>query len=148
MTLYELAGGKDGLLSITRCFYENALADDLIGSMFSRVDPHHADYLADWMSVVFGGPQTYLEQRGDIRFVIYQHMNLRITDAQRARWERLMMDSAAEQGVPTSFLRPFADFVGRITRSVQENSNTPQETLERTLGLEPGEALLPRSDRQ
>lgn len=143
MTLYDMIGGHKALLSMTRHFYQHAVKDDLLGDMFSRVDPHHADYLADWMSVVFGGPQDYLQTRGDIRFVIYQHMNLKITEAQRARWARLILDAAAAQDAPEAFMPPFSQFVANITRSVSENSNMPPGMLKRSLGLGPDEILEP-----
>ena len=143
MTQYDAVGGHDALLAITRRFYASALEDELLGDMFSRVDPHHADYLADWMSVVFGGPRDYLRTRGDVRFVTYQHMNLKITEAQRARWERLMLDAAAQQDPPDSFMRAFSNFTSIITRSVRENSHLPPDMLRRSLGLQPGEELLP-----
>lgn len=142
-TLYEAAGGHERLLAMTEAFYGKALGDDLIGGMFSRVATKHAQYLAGWLSASFGGPRDYLAERGDLRFVVWKHAGLQITEAQRARWARLMMDAAAEVGMPDAFLRPYGQFVDSITRSVRENSNMPIEIMRAELGLAPDEDLQP-----
>ena len=144
MSLYDHAGGRDRLLAMTTRFYEAARADDLLGAMFAKASPAHAHHLADWLAASFGGPQDYLETRGDVRFVIWKHAGLAITEAQRARWARLMMDAAAETGMPDAFLRPYAGFVDAITRSVRENANMPLNELRSSIGLAPGEDLAPR----
>lgn len=145
MTLYETSGGYGRLLAMTEAFYRKALADDLLGEMFSKAADEHARYLAGWLSASFGGPRDYLRERGDLRFVVWQHAGLRITEAQRARWARLMMDAAAEADMPEAFLRSYARFVDAITRSVRENSNAEIDTLRAELGLAPGESMAPGS---
>ena len=144
MTLYDAAGGHERLLAMTTRFYRKALADDLIGPMFSRASSEHARRLAGWFAASFGGPADYLHERGDVRFVIWKHAGLAITEAQRARWARLMMEAGAEAGMPEAFLRPYAGFVDAITRSVRENSNVPLDALRESIGLAPGEDLAPR----
>ena len=144
MTLYELAGGRERLLAMTTRFYEAALADDLIGEMFGRAADEHATYLAGWLSASFGGPTDYLRERGDLRFVVWKHAGLAITEAQRARWARLMMEAAAEVGMPEAFLVPYGRFVDAITRSVTENSNEDLKDMRARLGLAPGEGVEPR----
>ena len=144
MNLYDLSGGSARLLAMTTAFYERAVKDDVLGHMFSRAAADHAAHLASWLTVSFGGPPNYLEDRGDLRFVIYKHLGLEITDAERARWASLMLDSAAEVGMPDAFMRPYAGFVATITRSVQENSNTDPDILRAELGLAPGEVMHPR----
>ncbi|MEM7489004.1 MAG: globin [Pseudomonadota bacterium] len=144
MTLYEAAGGYGRLLAMTEAFYGKALADDLIGEMFSEAATDHARHLAGWLSASFGGPPGYLEERGDLRFVVWKHAGLRITEPQRARWADLMMDAAAEVGMPPAFLGPYGRFVETVTRSVRVNSNTEVEIMRAELGLAPGEDLAPR----
>lgn len=147
MTLYELAGGRDRLHAMTSAFYAKALEDDLIGDMFSRAATDHAHHLAGWLSASFGGPRDYLDERGDLRFVVWKHAGLKITEAQRARWARLMMEAAAEAEMPEAFLASYGGFVDSITRSVRENSNVDVEVMRAELGLAPGEDLPPRSAR-
>lgn len=143
MTLYDLAGGRARLLAMTTAFYEKAVDDDVIGDMFSRAASDHAAHLASWLSASFGGPRDYMRDRGDLRFVVWKHAGLRITEAQRARWARLMLDSAAEVGMPEAFMRPYERFVDAITRSVRENSNEDMAIMRAQLGLRPGEDMAP-----
>ena len=145
MTLFETAGGHDRLLAMTETFYAKAVRDEVIGDMFSRAATDHARHLAGWLSASFGGPEDYLAERGDLRFVIWKHAGLRITEAERARWAELMMRSAEEVGMPKAFLEPYGRFVDAITRSVLENSHVPLERMRARLGLGPDESLAPRS---
>ena len=143
MTLYDAAGGRDRLLAMTAAFYGKATADDLIGPMFGRAAADHANYLAGWMSASFGGPRDYLAERGDLAFVIWKHAGLRITDAQRARWARLMMEAAAEVDMPRTFTVPFRRYVDAITRATQDHSNADPAWLKARLGLE-GTDVVPQ----
>lgn len=143
MTLYELAGGHERLLVMTTAFYESAVADDLLGPMFDRAASEHAAYLASWLSASFGGPTDYLAERGDLRFVIWKHAGLRITEAQRARWAQLMMDAAAEVEMPEAFLFSYGRFVDQITRATRGHSNTDPAILKAELGPGPHERTVP-----
>ena len=146
MTLYDVAGGRERLLAMTRAFYAKALKDDLLGSMFSKAAGEHAEYLAGWLSASFGGPKDYLDDRGDLRFVVWKHAGLTITEVQRARWADLMMASADEAGMPEAFTTPYRRFVEQITRSVTQNSRVDLEVMRAELGIPPGGDLQPRSE--
>ena len=143
MMLYDEAGGHERLLAMTTAFYGKALADDVIGPMFSRAATDHAPHLASWLSASFGGPTDYLRERGDLRFVIWKHAGLAITEAQRARWASLMMDAAAEAGMSERFLRSYQRFVDGISRSVREHANEDMDILRAQIGLNPGETMEP-----
>lgn len=133
-SLFDVAGGQDKILSLTNAFYDKALHDPLLRALFTSGDAEHAKYLAGWFSVVFGGPQDYLHDRGDLGFVIWKHVAMKITDAQRARWVTLMRDAAAEVELPPRFMIPFDRFIDHISRSVQENSHIPKDELAVMLG--------------
>ena len=135
-TLFDVAGGKDKILAMTTAFYGKALADPLLEPLFTKGDDDHAAYLAGWFSVVFGGPQDYLGERGDLAFVIWKHVEMKITDAQRARWVTLMRQAAAETDIDPRFMGPFDRFIDQISRSVQENSHMPRDALAEMLGRE------------
>lgn len=64
--------------------------------MLSKAATDYATHLASWLSVVFGGPRDHRPGRGDLGFVMYTHMGRSITEAQRARWARLMIEAAAD----------------------------------------------------
>ncbi|WP_308915624.1 hypothetical protein [Jannaschia sp. LMIT008] len=145
-TLYDVAGGREGLLAMTRLFYDRAVRDDLIGAMFSAAAAEHAEYLAGWLSASFGGPRDYLATRGDLSFVIWKHAGLDITEAQRRRWADLMMQAARDTGKPDAFLAPYGRFVEAITGSVRQHSRMPLPEMRAMLGLPPGGAIRPLRD--
>ncbi|MEM7507466.1 MAG: globin [Pseudomonadota bacterium] len=132
---------------MTTRFYAAALGDDLIGAMFSKAATDHAAHLASWLSIAFGGSRNYLLERGDLSFIMYKHMELKITEAQRARWARLMMDAAADTFADETFLRLYARFVHSITHGVREVSNLESDEVRRMIGLAPGENMRPLSEQ-
>ncbi|UWR24533.1 hypothetical protein [Sulfitobacter sp. S190] len=132
-TLFDVAGGQDRIRAMTEAFYDKALRDPLLEPLFTAGDDKHAKYLAGWFSVVFGGPQDYLSERGDLAFVIWKHVSMKITDAQRARWVTLMRDAAAEVDIDARFMGPFDRFIDQISRSVQEHSHMPPDELAQML---------------
>ncbi len=145
MTLYDVAGGADRITAMTTAFYEKAVVDPLLSPLFTNGDADHANYLAGWFSVIFGGPQDYLTERGDLRFVIWKHVSMHITDAQRARWVNLMRDVAARVQIDERFLGPFDRFIDRVSRDVQANSHVPKVELRARLGIkDPGSGARSR----
>ena len=148
MTLYDLAGGRERLLAMTTAFYERAVADDFLGTMLDEAASEHAGRLAAWLSASFGGSTDDLRDRGDLRFVIWKHAGLRITEAQRARWARLMMDAAAGAHMPKAFVRPYGVFVDRITRATRAHSNADPAAVKADLGPGPHEATVPLGVRR
>ncbi|MFY0310474.1 hypothetical protein ACFMBG_11350 [Leisingera sp. D0M16] len=130
---------------MTTAFYETAVSDDLIGEMFSKAASDHAEHLASWLSVIFCGTQDYLQERGDLSFVMYKHMGLKISEAQRARWARLMMEAAGEVFSDEAFLRKYSRFVHSVTHSVQEVSSLEPDELRRIIGLSAGQEMNPRA---
>jgi hemoglobin len=49
---------------------------------------------------VFGGPTRYTDELGGYEHMLAQHRGLAITEAQRARWARLIAEAADEAGLP------------------------------------------------
>ncbi len=134
-TLFDAAGGVARITEMTTAFYKKALVDPLLSPLFAKGDANHAKYLASWFSVIFGGPQDYLSERGDIGFVIWKHVAMHITDHQRARWVNLMREAAAEVEIDERFLVPFDRFIDTVSRDVQANSHIPKEELRERLGI-------------
>lgn len=134
-TLYEEASGEK-LLAMARVFFSKAQSDELLAPLFGPASPDHAEHLTGWFSALFGGPQNYLTERGDLRWVIWSHRNMKISDAQRARWVRLMMDAAAEVEMREAFMRSFDRFADSISRNVQANSHLEEDVLRRTIGYD------------
>jgi hemoglobin len=98
-TLYEHAGGDDGLHRLEDLFYDKVLADPVLRSLFTERVPTHVDHLTWFTAESFGGPDRFTRQIG-FRYLIDVHRQLRITDEQRDRFVALYLDSLGESGLP------------------------------------------------
>ena len=73
-TVYEAAGGSDGLRRLAEAWHARVLADDVVSHPFSHgVRPDHTDRLAAYWSEALGGPSTYSGQYGDETAVVRRH---------------------------------------------------------------------------
>ena len=54
-SLYDDAGGLDGLRRLSNAFYERVLADELLAPVFAHFTPAHVEHVAVWLAEVFGG---------------------------------------------------------------------------------------------
>jgi hemoglobin len=73
-TLYEAAGGADGLRRLAHAWHARVLADDVISHAFShgfRAD--HSERLAAYWGEALGGPSTYTATYGDETSVVRLH---------------------------------------------------------------------------
>jgi hemoglobin len=133
MNLYDLAGGSEALHTMAKTFLAKAQADPLLGEMFAGKDDH-AEHIAAFFIMTFGGPDDYLRERGDLRHLLRQHVGIRITEAQRARWLQLMTESARETGMPEAFVTVFANFLQGTSRNTARVSNLSPAEAEAMLG--------------
>jgi len=100
-TLFEWAGGFPALLRMTRIFYSKYVPQDpLVGPLFANMSPDHPERVAAWLSEVFGGPKFYSERYGGYSRMISQHVGKCITEEQRARWVKMICQSADEAMLP------------------------------------------------
>lgn len=73
-TVYEAAGGQDGLLSLAQAWHARVLADDVVSHAFSHgVHPDHTERLAAYWAEALGGPTTYTDEYGDETSVVRTH---------------------------------------------------------------------------
>ncbi len=73
-TLYEAAGGRDGLLKLAGAWHARVLADEVVGHAFSHgYHPQHTERLAAYWAEALGGPASYSEQYGDETSVVRIH---------------------------------------------------------------------------
>ena len=83
-------------------FYRRVRVDDLIGPMYPPDDWEGSEKrLADFIVYRFGGPQTYIEERGHPR-LRGRHMPSPIDLAARDRWLDLMGYSMREVEIPAA----------------------------------------------
>src|SRR5262245_25322882 len=73
-TVYEAAGGTEGLLRLAGAWHERVLADDVVSHAFSHgYHPQHTERLAAYWAEALGGPTTYSHTLGDETSVVRLH---------------------------------------------------------------------------
>lgn len=106
--------GEAKLRAMVAVFYRRMRTDDLIGPMYPADDWEGAEKrLADFIVYRFGGPQTYIEERGHPR-LRGRHMGFSIGEAARDRWMQLMGESMAEVEIPAAEAEVIAPFFAGI----------------------------------
>jgi hemoglobin len=73
-TVYEAAGGRDGLLKLAGAWHARVLADEVVSHAFSHgYHPEHTERLAAYWMEALGGPPMYSQQYGDETSVVRIH---------------------------------------------------------------------------
>jgi hemoglobin len=102
--LYALLG-KEGLTKLVAAFYRRVPSDDILGPLYPQHDLTGAERrLRDFLIFRFGGPDTYIRERGNPRLRM-RHAPFAVTRAGRDRWVSLM-DSAMEEAHTPEEARP------------------------------------------
>jgi hemoglobin len=104
--------GTEGFTRLVAAFYRQVPQDDLLGPMYPAKDlPGAEQRLRGFLVGRFGGPQTYIEQRGHPRLRA-RHSPFLINQAARDRWMHLMNSALGEAALPEKaeqVLRKFLD---------------------------------------
>jgi hemoglobin len=98
-SLYDNAGGMDGLRRLAHVFYDRVLADELLAPVFADFTPIHTEHVAVWLGEVFGGPADFTAHLGGHQALLRSHLSLGIRDEHRERWLQLMAE-AVEEALP------------------------------------------------
>jgi hemoglobin len=86
-SVYEAAGGHDGLLRLAQAWHARVMADEIVSHAFSHgFHPQHGERLTAYWSEALGGPAAYTENLGDESAVVRMHSG---------NGEHLEMDVAA-----------------------------------------------------
>src|SRR5438874_1388725 len=73
-TVYEAAGGNDGLLRLARAWHVRVMADEVVSHAFSHgFHPEHSERLAAYWGEALGGPKRYSTAYGDETSVVRMH---------------------------------------------------------------------------
>ena len=73
-SVYEAAGGDDGLVRLAEAWHARVMADDVVSHAFSHgFHPQHSERLAAYWAEALGGPHTYSERYGDETDVVRMH---------------------------------------------------------------------------
>ncbi|MET0695303.1 MAG: group II truncated hemoglobin [Propionibacteriaceae bacterium] len=73
-TVFEAAGGVEGLQRLADAWHHRVLADELVSHAFSHgYHPEHSQRLAAYWVEALGGPTTFSERYGDETSVVRMH---------------------------------------------------------------------------
>jgi hemoglobin len=73
-TIYEAAGGREGLLRLAGAWHRRVLEDEVVSHAFSHgFHPQHTERLAAYWAEALGGPTTYSDLYGDETSVVRIH---------------------------------------------------------------------------
>lgn len=73
-TVYEAAGGSEGLLRLAAAWHARVMADEVVSHAFSSgFHPQHTERLAAYWAEALGGPATFSEAYGDETSVVRIH---------------------------------------------------------------------------
>ena len=73
-SVYEAAGGDEGLLRLAEAWHARVLADEVVGHAFGHgFHPDHVRRLAAYWAEALGGPPTYSDLYGDETSVVRLH---------------------------------------------------------------------------
>jgi hemoglobin len=107
--------GHAGFERLAGAFYRQIPDDDVLGPMYPAHDLEAARHrLRDFLIFRFGGPQTYIEQRGHPRLRI-RHAPFAIGQAARDRWLQLMTRALEEAALPEEPRRILQSFFESTT---------------------------------
>src|SRR3954452_6943227 len=98
-TLYDLAGGWEGLHRLEDTFYASVLRDPFVQPLFGAGQPEHVEHLTAFTAESFGGPDRFSRELG-FRHLIDVHRGLRITEEQRQRFVQLYLQALDTAGMP------------------------------------------------
>jgi hemoglobin len=123
-SLYEHAGGDEGLHRLEELFYAKALADPVLRTLFTHRVATHVDHLTWFTAESFGGPDRFTRRLG-FQYLIDVHRDLKITDEQRDRFVAAYLEALDEAGMPDDapFRQAFREHVEFGAQVAQQNSH-------------------------
>jgi hemoglobin len=127
-TLYEFAGGEEGLHRLEEHFYALVLADDLLHPLFGAGQPEHVDHLTAFTAESFGGPDRFSRELG-FQHLIDVHRGLRITEDQRRRFVERYTRALDDVGITDDpfFRAAVLEHVEFGTQVALQNSNADSD---------------------
>lgn len=121
--VYELIG-DDGFQRLVAAFYRRIPGDDILGPMYPANDMAGAEArLRNFLIFRFGGPPTYIEERGHPRLGM-RHAPFPVDTAARNRWMELMTVALEEAALPPeadAVLRHFFEHVATFLINRKES---------------------------
>jgi len=104
------AVGSEGFERLVAAFYRQVPGDDVLGPLYPAQDLQGAEQrLRDFLIYRFGGPPTYIEQRGHPRLRM-RHAPFPIGQRARDRWVQIMERALDEAAFPAEVRQPLSEF--------------------------------------
>jgi hemoglobin len=127
-SLYELAGGWEGLHRLEQAFYASVLGDPVLQPLFGAGQAKHVEHLTMFTAESFGGPDDFSRRLG-FRHLIDVHRGLRITDEQRRRFIDLYAAALDASDMPEdpAFRNAVMEHIEFGTSVAQQNSHAETE---------------------
>ncbi len=128
-TFYGQIGGHETFKKMIHVFYQGIAADPLLRAMYAEEDLGPAEHrMLMFMEQYWGGPRTYLEERGHPRLRM-RHVPFAVTPEARDRWL-----AAMRKGVDAVQLSPMHeatlwDYLERAAHSLVNAASDPAQKL-------------------
>lgn len=125
-TFYDQIGGHETFAKLVHVFYQGIAGDELLRPMYEDEDlgPSERRMLM-FLEQYWGGPRTYLEERGHPRLRM-RHMPFAVTPEARDRWLLHMRAGVAAINLSPLHEATLWDYLERAAHSlVNSASNSP-----------------------
>ena len=102
--------GEGGFRRLVGAFYRQVRTDDILARIYPQGDFAGAEErLRGFLIYRFGGPETYIEQRGHPRLRM-RHSPFRVDEAARHRWVELMTKALYQVQFPAEIRKILSDY--------------------------------------
>lgn len=119
--------GEPAIRAMVSAFYRRVRQDDLIGPMYPADDWAGSEKrLGDFLLYRFGGPPTYLEERGHPRLRA-RHLPFPIGIPERNRWLELMGQAMRETNIPNTAATVMIPFFAQVADMMRNQPGTQDQ---------------------
>jgi hemoglobin len=127
-SLFEHAGGEEGLHRLEEIFYSSLLEDPLLQPLFGAGQPQHVEHLTMFTAESFGGPDRFSRELG-FAHLIDVHRGLQISEEQRRRFVELYLAALDKAEMPTdpAFREAVRDHVEFGSQVAMQNSRATRD---------------------
>ena len=123
-SLYELVGGFDAILAVTRRWHELCLQDPLTAHPFERgLHPRHNERLAAYLAEALNGPKLYTGGYGDESHVQRIHAGNGLHIELDEACLRLFDRAIAEASISGAAAKQFSNYFRRATEAMRTYSS-------------------------
>jgi hemoglobin len=114
--------GEETLTRMVGAFYRRVREDDLLAPLYPPDDWENAEKrLRDFLIYRFGGPDTYIQERGHPR-LRGRHMPFSIGIPERDRWLALMGQSMREVGISDEIAPEMGTFFAQVADAMRNRA--------------------------